>query len=176
MNDDCVLTAGDLRVKFVRRGDRIGHVIECVDVNRSIELVESCEGSADERWPASPPVQELEPAVGPMSPTTLQANAPQVAWLIGRAGASHWSASVEARPDGTITFDVACRLGEEPAWLGSRYRVIAHPASSGLAIDSLEGCQIEPTADSNYVVIIAENPSGKLPRTVRWRYRLSWRG
>ena len=179
MNVECVLTAGQLRAKFVRRGDRIAHVIELAVGDEAVELLESCEGSALERWPASPPVQELEKGPGASASKPLNSSTPRVAWLIGRAGASHWSASVEAHADGSITFDVACRLREAPAWLGNRYRVLDGVASSGLAVETLEGCQLAAAADAQVdtVISIAANvPARGFPQTVRWRYRLTWRG
>jgi len=179
MNVECLLTAGLLRARFVRRGDRIAHTIELVVGDTVIELLESCEGSADERWPASPPVQELERAPGASASQPLNSGAAQVAWLIGRAGTSHWSASVEAHADGSITFDVACRLRELPTWLGSRYRVVAGVASSGLAVETLGGCQFATASDAHAdsVISIAANVlAGAFPQTVRWSYRLIWRG
>jgi hypothetical protein len=178
MRVEFVLTAGSLRVKFVRCGDRIGHVIERVAAGDVRELLTSREGSPDERWPASPPVQELEPAVRSPVPTTLPPEAPQVVWLIGRAGASHWSASVEAQSDDSITFDVACRLREPPDWLGSRYRLLDADVNSALAVETLEGCQLAAATDDaarGVISIAAEMPTGDLPLTVRWRYRLAWR-
>ncbi|MGD9645388.1 MAG: hypothetical protein AB7U73_06725 [Pirellulales bacterium] len=172
MVDLCVLTAGRLRLRFLRRGDRIAHVIELDRDGKLIELLASREGSPDERWPASPPVQELELAQSPrVSPAENRA---QIAWLIGRAGASHWSASVEAQAEGAITFDVACRLTEEPAWLGSRYHLMGDTFGGRPAIDALDGCHQIPSAEGSEIVIAADISQGKLPRTVRWRYRITW--
>lgn len=176
---ECLLTAGQLRASFVRRGDRIAHTIELAVGDATVELLESCEGSAEERWPASPPVQELERGPGASASQPLDAGTPHVAWLIGRAGASHWSASVEAHADGSITFDVACRLREKPDWLGSRYRPPAGGASSGLVVETLDGCQLATAADSqadSLISIAADVSDGVFPRTIRWRYRLAWRG
>lgn len=179
MNVECLLTAGTLRAKFVRRGDRIAHVLESIVGDEVVELLESCEGSAEDCWPASPPVQELE--IAPAAPASRDAkqDAPQVVWLIGRAGASHWSTSVETHADGSITFDVACRLREAPAWLGSRYRVLASAASSHLELEALEGCQLltEQNDHANAAISFAADLSTEgFPHTVRWRYRLAWRG
>lgn len=179
MNVECLLAAGQLRARFVRRGDRIAHTIELAVGDEAVALLESCEGSALERWPASPPVQELERGPGASASQTLDTCTPQVAWLIGRAGASHWSASVEAHADGSITFDVACRLREAPMWLGSRYRVLDSVASSGLAVEPLEGCRLATAADvqaDSVISIAADIPVEAFPQTVRWRYRLTWRG
>ncbi len=179
MNVECLLAAGQLRAKFVRRGDRVAHTIELAVGDEAVAMLESCEGSALERWPASPPVQELERGPGASASQSRKTVTPQVAWLIGRAGASHWSASVEAHADGSITFDVACRLREAPTWLGSRYRVLESVASSGLAVEALEGCRLVTAADSqanSLVSIAADVPADSSPQTVRWRYRLSWQG
>jgi hypothetical protein len=179
MNVECLLTAGQLRAKFVRRGDRIAHTIELEVGDETVALLESCEGSVVEHWPASPPVQELERGPGASASPSLDAATPQVAWLIGRAGASHWSASVEAHADGSILFDVACRLREAPTWLGSRYRVLDSVTSSGLAVETLDGCQFatEQNEQGNAAISFAADlPTEGFPLTVRWRYRLSWQG
>jgi len=42
---------------------------------------------------------------------------------VGLAGRSHFSASVTACPDrpGALLFEIACRIREQPDWLGSTY-------------------------------------------------------
>ncbi len=89
-----------------------------------IQLLESIEGTADQLWPSSPPFQEahLEP----------RADGRQVVLLVGMAGSSHWSASVEIDPQThTALFDVACRMRGPADWLGSRYRILTDVTTCG---------------------------------------------
>ena len=119
-----MLAAGRLQIEFFRQGDRYAHRISLAGDDRPVELLVSVEGGghvdgpnpnrpdcdyADDAWPASPPFQELR--IEPRS------DGRQVALLVGMAGRSHWSASVEADPQlGRFTFDVACRAARlEPA-------------------------------------------------------------
>jgi hypothetical protein len=100
---DELLQAGRLRVRFTWRGDRYAHEI-CLLRGGAWECVlKSVEGTPDEAWPASPPFQSLH--VAP------RGEGRQVALLVGMAGKSHWSASVEldaAREQ--ARFEVACRV------------------------------------------------------------------
>jgi hypothetical protein len=110
------LEGGGWRVAFERRGDRLAHRIAAERDGTWIDLLESVEGTADEDWPPSPPLQELH--------TESRADARQVALLVGMAGSSHWSLSVELLFERReLVFDTACRVRAAPAWLGSVYRV-----------------------------------------------------
>jgi hypothetical protein len=73
---------------------------------------------------------------------------------VGHAGRSHYAASVAADPAAadTLLFEIACRVVEQPGWLGSTYRL--------------------PGAAAGPVRIAAADPGGGLPRTVRWSYRI----
>src|SRR5439155_1224637 len=106
-----------LRVEFVWRGDRYGHMISEVGPAGVVEpLLESIEGTAADQWPASPPLQTLSVEELP--------GERRVALLVGMAGGSHWSASIEAVAEkGELIFDIACRHAAAPVWLGSRYRL-----------------------------------------------------
>jgi hypothetical protein len=107
-----------LRVTFFRCHDRLAHRIEFVDGGVAGPALVSVEGDARDPWPPSPPLQQLrceEPAAGR-----------RVLLLVGMAGRSHWSVSVEADPAGpSLVWDVACRLVSPPRWLGSTYRAEA---------------------------------------------------
>ena len=135
------LRAGATEVVFLREHDRWRHVVALADGSR----LESVEGprntTADPRWPASPALTEVS-LVG-------AAGRPAIVGL-GLAGRSHFSVSVAAHPDrpDTLLFEVACRIQDPPAWLGSTYR-----AADGGSM------QAEPqAADTN------------LPQTVQWSY------
>lgn len=104
-----------LRVEFRWLGDRFGHVLSAVDsAGQSQPLLESLEGTPADVWPPSPPLQNLHRETLPDGRTALL--------LVGAAGRSHWSASIEAaRGEAKLLFDIACRHGTASGWLGSRY-------------------------------------------------------
>lgn len=140
------LVAGRLGVVFVWHEDRWLHRI----VRADSVVLESVEGpfpgAGDPRWPASPVLTEV---------STVE-TAGGIALLgVGRAGRSHFSASITAdrlRPD-TLVFDIACRIQETPGWLGSTYRRPDDPAG---------GPRIAAPTDA----------AGPLPRTVVWNYAI----
>jgi hypothetical protein len=113
-----------LRIVFFRLPDRLAHVIAAVKRSGSIDesvtpLLWSREGTDADLWPASPPLQSL---------SIERRTDSGVALLVGMAGRSHWSLSVEARSGAThVEFDAACRTGGENSWLGSSYQA-ADPA------------------------------------------------
>jgi hypothetical protein len=153
-----------LCVEFRHRGDRYGHVISLVQpAGKAVPLLESVEGLPSEDWPASPPLQSLH----------LQ-EMPSGRWaalLVGMAGRSHWSASVEAAAGrAELTFDVACRTGSD-GWLGSKYRWLDASAMERIVI--VAGSYqtgIESAAGGIAIESIAKAETA--PRTVRWMYRL----
>ncbi len=109
-----------LRVEFFKQGDRYAHRLSAVLVEedgsrRVIPLAESVEGTADEPWPPSPPLQSLSMEEMPV--------AGRAALLVGMAGRSHWSASIELDLIGKDPprFDLACRFTTVPERLGSTY-------------------------------------------------------
>ena len=130
-NDGVVIECGLLRIEFVWSADRYGHRIltstpggECILTSR--------EGRPDEKWPPSPPLQSLHLEDRP--------GGVRIAMLVGMAGRSHWSMSVETDiARSRLLFDVACRVSEQPLWLGSSYDY--SPPKDG----SLTGLKIEPT-------------------------------
>ena len=110
-----------LRIEFQRDADRCRHDI-LLDLptpsgqRRIVPLLASREGSSNDSWPASPALQNL-------SVEELAPNKP-VALLVGMAGRSHWSASVEVDPArAALVFDIACRVSQPPRWLGTTYAV-----------------------------------------------------
>lgn len=114
-----------LRVCFVRQGDRYQHRVEWLEEkspSHSAEqptgplvaapVLSSVEGDGGDSWPPSPPLQDLDECV-------LAAGATGIVG-VGMAGKSHWSLAVEAVKD-AIWFDAACRVNESPRTLGSTY-------------------------------------------------------
>lgn len=110
-----------LELRFRQHGDRQGHSLAWVREGQSTTMLESLEGDDQSAWPPSPPLQQL---------SIEQRETGDVALLVGMAGKSHWSLSVEALPDGALRFEAACRLSPAEAqlpaharWLGSTYRI-----------------------------------------------------
>jgi hypothetical protein len=116
------------RVDFLPSGDRIAHVVFIASHQRDgephwIELMRSIESSPEVVWPVSPPLQELH---------VESRDERDVALLVGRAGKSHWSASIgfERLPgegdevSEQLVFDIACRVSAHPEALGSEYQLV----------------------------------------------------
>ncbi len=177
-----------LRVDFDRAHDRWRHrvflvVPEGSNVVGPVLLLESQEGTSEDDWPISPPLQFV-------SIETRPKKLP-VALLMGMSGDGHWSASIEQLPDErTIRFDIACRAKSRPENLGSRYRL--GPRLKELLSDettirfSVGGWQFEllgesakdsplplvQTADREVGLLFGE-PVSDAAQTYRWVYRLS---
>jgi hypothetical protein len=147
-----------LRVEFVRRGDRLGHVICAVSATGEVvPLLESIEGSAADDWPKSPPLQSL-------SLETLP-DGRKVALLVGMAGGSHWSASVEPALDSAeLIFDIACRHAKQPRWLGSQYQQLPDRARR-VVIDG----EVAVTREQEIVSVQLTSQVASTG-TARWRY------
>jgi hypothetical protein len=176
------LSATPLRIRFAREGDRVSHCIELYEEGGFRTLLQSCEGTPAEDWPASPPLKELHFEDRP--------GGRRLALLVGMAGRSHWSASIELIPEVPVAvFDLACRIRLAPQSLGCRYeiapdvtvearetgvllagRLLLVPDSAGPAAACLDwqGGQLsirpQPTSSGD--------PGSKgSPETVRWRFR-----
>ena len=177
-----VLECGRLALRFAWREDRYGHEISWTPrpSDDPQVVLTSIEDRPDEHWPASPPFQSLDVqgATG-KRPVVL---------LVGMAGKSHWSASVELDPPGERSrFDVACRVHPEAgSVLGSRYRVhrsINADAARQVTIGntSLErGLFLAAEDDAAPArVVLTERtigitptrePAGEQTTTIRWGY------
>ncbi len=172
-----------LRLTFEQAADRVAHRIEVLDpLGHRLAQLHSKEGTSADEWPASPALQSC----------SLQEIRPgeSAAFLIGMAGKSHWSASVEAIPSqGELRFDFACRINAQPDWLGSTY-ITGFPTNA----DSLHypemaifrGSRSEIAA---WIYGLDETVSGtqingqelklscsenllRFPQTLRWQYRI----
>lgn len=144
-----VLNVATLAVRFTWAGDRWHHVVTGAGgavICRSVETTD--ERGGDPRWPDSPAFVEVT-RLGPGDGAPVMA--------VGQAGRTHFSAVVlpdPAVPD-AIRFDVAARLQEEPARLGSAY----HSSEFGAGGSIL---RVEPGRGS----------TGSVPTTARWCYRV----
>lgn len=140
------------------RGDRWGQLVRLWREGTPALAFESLEGAADD-WPVSPPFQEL-------SDETL-ADGRRVLFLVGRAGTSHWSASIEAR-GGQLVFDIACRHSRSPERLGSTYVQLAETP-----------LQLQPAGAATTLTLIGNERmlapatiATTLPATTRWQYTI----
>ena len=135
------ITSGNTSAAFAWAGDRWRHVV----TGGSGLHLESVEGPAapafDPRWPASPVFTEVSRMDVVGRPAIL---------AVGCAGRSHFSASITIHPTlpDTLLFEVACRIQEPPAWLGSTYRA----------------------ADGGSMQAAPQAAGTDLPRTVQWSY------
>lgn len=169
-----------LRVTFTWDEDRFGHEIAYLEGPAATVCLKAELGVEQDPWPASPALQQL-------SLEGLQSDRPR-ALLVGMAGKSHWSQSVEADATAaSLTFDVACRVQRQPRWLGSSYRTLhdawRSPTADGrIAMGSQIELNIEPAAGSppsriervgDLLVIAPDLRTLRLPTTVRWKYRVT---
>lgn len=141
-------TAADgrvLRVEFVWRGDRFGHVLSMGDdVGPFIPLMESVEGDAGDASPPSPPLQSL-------SLETLP-DGRRVALLVGMAGRNHWSASIEPiAGTAALEFDLACKTSGLSCELASNYRIVANEVASLFAAADSSWIECRPTSGAALV-------------------------
>ena len=177
-----------LRAAFNWWVDRYGHAISVVHASGKISTVlTSIEGDASEAWPASPPLQSIS--------VEEVASGRNAALLVGMAGRSHWSASVEAIPgQAALVFDVACRIGTLPAKLGSRYTIAEGQLVSGpgdkkrefVAVllgslgvrvyrEQVPGCEAKLRLPESGELVIRPDVGETATSTVRWRYRVEVR-
>ncbi len=146
-------------------------------------LVNSVEGSAEQPWPPSPPLQQAHCESRP--------GGQQVALLVGLAGRSHWSLAITLDPQSDcVTWEAACRLQEEPEWLGSTYQIAPE---AELVVGGAEGTPscpgspsprlsvqgfpsparvVTPEATDRRLQLAPAGTAGPLPRTVCWSYRI----
>jgi hypothetical protein len=181
-----------LRVEFFQQGDRYAHRLSAIlaegdDSRRVIPLAESVEGTPDDPWPPSPPLQSLSMEEMPV--------AGRAALLVGMAGRSHWSASIELEliDKNPPRFDLACRFTTVPDRLGSTYRVApgillqegkgSGPIAAIFHVDSgvvasfdcvSGGWMIPANVDSKSGEFHFQVPLDKLtpPATAQWHYTI----
>jgi hypothetical protein len=148
-----------LRLDFIAHSDRLSHTISLIsDAGPALTVLESVEGDAHDTWPPSPPFQSL-------SLLDLPSNR-QAALLVGMAGTSHWSATVEPAADApALIFDIACRHTQPPVHLGNRYRRL--PADAGVLVEPLEGTLV---SEEQGCLSIVPQAAAVQRGTSRWKY------
>jgi hypothetical protein len=170
-----------LRVDFEWCDDRYGHEIALVPGPGEQALLVAEVQSGPEDWPDSPPLQQI---------SWMEAKpGKRIGLLVGMAGKSHWSVSVESDSrEAALLFDVACRVHHAPQWLGNKYRCpypiqLESPHAAQFAAgDSVVRVMTEPTDGEPPAAIAAAGTSlsiqpafgdASVPRTVRWKYRIA---
>ncbi|MFN7878181.1 MAG: hypothetical protein ACK5PB_22880 [Pirellula sp.] len=110
------LQVGGLKIEFVKVGDRFSHKLTVERDGLWSTILESIEGTDEENWPASPPLQQIvaEP-IGKDGRLVLLG--------VGLSGTGHWSISVDENGSGGLLLDVACRVSGEHGFLGSTWRL-----------------------------------------------------
>lgn len=110
------LQVGGLKIEFVKVGDRFSHKLSVEHDGQWSSILESIEGTDEENWPASPPLQQMvaEP-IGKDGRLVLLG--------VGLSGTGHWSISVDENESGGLLLDVACRVSGEHGFLGSTWRL-----------------------------------------------------
>lgn len=171
-------TGRGLQVQFTWQGDRYAHTI-CAASEPASCLLASQEGNPDDLWPASPPFQQLHIETRPNS---------NVAFLVGMAGSTHWSASFELDADGkTLSVDVACRAARAPDDLVSTYRVqlpceycaatsrvSLTAAQRNLLLETCVATQLAASGSELGHIYLRPAPSERdTPRTIRWSYKIT---
>jgi len=158
---DAVGPAGSIiRVEFVWAGDRYWHIISAEGAGRSEILLKSIEGTSADDWPPSPPLVSLHRETLPDGRAALL--------LVGAAGRSHWSASIEAaRDEAKLIFDLACRHGERPQRLGNEYLIA--PAAKGILAIDLDDART--SGNQKQLRIAPRNLSES--STSRWKFSIS---
>jgi hypothetical protein len=175
MNSGTSLGTDALRVVFERQGDRFAHRIFCSRGDDSSAILISQEGKSDDVWPPSPALQSLHLETRPGGAQTIM--------LVGMAGRSHWSISVESDVErNRLMFDIACRVHDRPAWLGSTYEIAVSEREAwpmnGIVVTARHGDQLgEEIAvqidRSNGCIRIPVLPVIEAyPQTVCWCYSI----
>lgn len=170
-----------LCVQWLLDGDRWKHTIWLVCDQSEQPLLSSMEGSLDDDWPPTGPIQEChQQAVA----------AGSALFGVGMAGSSHWSVAVETVANDTVNalqFDYACRVRAKPQTLGNVYQwqCPASEMQDGLIRIGSPGVMLRVvTVDGSDVgAEIAHVDDGRMrirypivadprPATYRWRYRI----
>lgn len=183
------LVAGHrLRATLLRAGDRFSHFLELVATggesfagDTSLRVADAIDGDPRSDWPPSPPLQQVHFESRPP--------AARVALLVGMAGRSHWSLSIEPLADqATLLFDAACRIDRTPDLLGHAWHVAeslgdakveplratwrtdlanltinVEPAHDGLA-------RTELSVNDRHCAVRVIPMASRFPATIRWRF------
>ena len=110
------LQVGGLKIEFIKVGDRFSHKLSAERNGLWSTIIESIEGTDEDNWPASPPLQQIvaEP---------IGKDGRMVLLGVGLSGTGHWSISVDENESKGLLLDIACRVSGEHGFLGSTWRL-----------------------------------------------------
>ena len=170
-----------LRIQAIWVADRFHHEVLLVTPDSSESLLKSKEGTPEDDWPTSPPLQDISVQEVHGNPALLG---------VGMAGKSHWSLSFMATDQGQVAMncDIACLTRKTPDGpVGSIYRlkssaqqsgrqVILSPAglaSQNVRIECVEQDLLHGSTKlmADQLVIRPREPIVG-PGTVQWKYRI----
>jgi hypothetical protein len=103
-------------LKFEQGDDRWGHQFELNTPAGEIGLLTSVEGTPEQAWPPSAPLQDAsQELLGDINAILC----------VGMAGSSHWSAAFSVEPDQSLRSDIACLQKKiaPGASMGSTYQL-----------------------------------------------------
>jgi hypothetical protein len=176
-----------LRIDFERKIDRYQQALWLIAGEREVCVVTTVEGTGQQAWPPSPPLQQLHQHQTPAGNLAVLG--------VGMAGTSHWSLAVEAGADQpSLCCDVACRVKEVPDDLAVTWELgenVAVNTDSELLVElstPLGRVRISVGEEDEFAAAIGVNkrlelPGGQIrlspqrtnaapPTTFRWRYRI----
>ena len=180
------LTAGVLSVRYTKLPDRLTHTIGIIVGDIYIPFLEAVEGSAEDSWPPSPPMQQ-------MVLESFKPDASPVLLGVGLSGNGHWSSAIETKDSRGLKFDIACKNSKSSTELGSRYRVLGtiqpspRPNSVEIVLAAInvsannEITRIEfavtigrlDSIDAKGDIKVSPMSDAKLSQTHRWCYEVS---
>jgi hypothetical protein len=191
MTADSLLTGSRddlrLRIDFNRKTDRYQQALWLIAGEREVCVLTTVEGTGQQEWPPSPPLQQLH---------QHQTPAGDLAALgVGMAGTSHWSLAVEASADQPmLCCDVACRARKTPGNLAVTWELgedvvvntltqwsvelstaigsvrVSVKEKDEFAADLVVGQKLE--RGSHQICLSPQRTTGAPPTTLRWRYRI----
>ena len=103
-----------LIAQFASRGPLVEHQLGVRHGAQETMGLHSHQAEPIGDWPLSPPLQSFQ--------LTEDGEGRPLMLATGLAGKSHWSLAVSVRGE-SLLFDVACRTGAAPVFLGSTYRL-----------------------------------------------------
>ena len=140
LSDRRCVTVGNhglLGVDFTWRNGRFHQTIFRQSHDVRCPLATSCEEDTHGPWPLSPVLQQLDDVDLPDGRRGIVG--------LGMAGQNHWSLSIEPTEDGSLRYDVACRVKKgPPTFLGSTFQAIGQSPTSGKSAPDRESPEVGP--------------------------------
>ena len=136
-------SAARLAIEFVETDDRWAHSM--VDLSRDPkQLLTSVEGTAEQDWPCSPPLQQVSRHESEQGIALLS---------VGMAGRSHWSASFSIDGDDALLAELACLARENYRSSAARFIGTTYEIANDLRHQLLEDGTVEIKTPSGNVLV-----------------------